>query len=459
MSEEKKNRVGVVAKEVETFIQQSTNLTSTDFALYMGLLWFENKDSHECFPSIKTLSRTTKLNQKTINKSIKKLVAMGLITYEKGMKGRSNIYTVLQDGKKLNYDPDLTLTQNRVSVTTECGGEGDPKTVVSEGQKRLTKDKLKDKGKDKNRKVAEGGATHHLPPTNKKQEIHNDKNGLPVYQSSEGNSSASSKESNSVNVKSNPEGKMKSSSYEEVNRVYQGSEGKSSPPSKEENNTGVKTSSDNTPTLFSEYENCYRKTWAAKIPARSCTDNFTKHKSKWTPKIEELNEVLTAENIPLKDYFNWAINHAIKKQKDDPVFRIQFGTLISEYFYRDFFASEDYEKIQQKQNRLAAQQRILNEYYNRLKALYRKTNDPRYAVTVGDYDTSKITLYEFRKAVEEYEREFKQLEDELRSMASERDREESTTKYFDAVKQYQNGKMRFGKFKALVTGKELAASA
>lgn len=61
-----------------------------DALVYAYLRSYMNKNTKECYPSLKTLSKDTELNQRTIVKSLESLVSQELITVRRN--GRQNIY-------------------------------------------------------------------------------------------------------------------------------------------------------------------------------------------------------------------------------------------------------------------------------------------------------------------------------------------------------------------------------
>ena len=80
----------------------SLELNSAEISIYTYLLYLENRKTHQCWPSYKTISKAVDLSPKTVKKYVGKLVDKGLIITEnttvitkKGIKRNGSLrYTI-----------------------------------------------------------------------------------------------------------------------------------------------------------------------------------------------------------------------------------------------------------------------------------------------------------------------------------------------------------------------------
>lgn len=80
----------------------SLKLNSAEISIYTYLLYIEDRKTHQCWPSYKTIGKAVKLSPKTVKKYVAKLVDKGLISTEnttvitkKGVKRNGSLrYTI-----------------------------------------------------------------------------------------------------------------------------------------------------------------------------------------------------------------------------------------------------------------------------------------------------------------------------------------------------------------------------
>lgn len=80
----------------------SLELNSAEISIYIYLLYIENRKTHQCWPSYKTISKAVDLSPKTVKKYVAELVDKGLISTEnttvitkKGVKRNGSLrYTI-----------------------------------------------------------------------------------------------------------------------------------------------------------------------------------------------------------------------------------------------------------------------------------------------------------------------------------------------------------------------------
>lgn len=80
----------------------SLKLNSAEISIYTYLLYIENRKTHQCWPSYKTIGKAVDLSPKTVKKYVGKLVDKGLISTEnttvidcKGIKRNGSLrYTI-----------------------------------------------------------------------------------------------------------------------------------------------------------------------------------------------------------------------------------------------------------------------------------------------------------------------------------------------------------------------------
>ena len=73
----------------------SLKLNSAEISIYTYLLYIENRKTHQCWPSYKTIGKAVKLSNKTVKKYVAELVDKGLISTE-------NTTVTNKDGQKQN---------------------------------------------------------------------------------------------------------------------------------------------------------------------------------------------------------------------------------------------------------------------------------------------------------------------------------------------------------------------
>ena len=70
-------------------------LNSAEISIYAYLLYLENRQTHQCWPSYKTIGKAVDLSPKTVKKYVGELVDKGLIATE-------NTSIITRDGMKRN---------------------------------------------------------------------------------------------------------------------------------------------------------------------------------------------------------------------------------------------------------------------------------------------------------------------------------------------------------------------
>ena len=70
-------------------------LNSAEISIYAYLLYLENRQTHQCWPSYKTIGKAVDLSPKTVKKYVSELVDKGLIATE-------NTSIITRDGMKRN---------------------------------------------------------------------------------------------------------------------------------------------------------------------------------------------------------------------------------------------------------------------------------------------------------------------------------------------------------------------
>lgn len=95
----------------------SLKLNSAEISIYAYLLYLENRKTHQCWPSYKTISKAVDLSPKTVKKYVAELVDKGLISTEnttvitkKGIKRNGNLcYTIrpIQEAVELYHQRQL----------------------------------------------------------------------------------------------------------------------------------------------------------------------------------------------------------------------------------------------------------------------------------------------------------------------------------------------------------------
>lgn len=113
----------------------SLELNSAEISIYTYLLYIENRKTHQCWPSYKTIGKAVDLSPKTVKKYVAELVDKGLISTEnttvitkKGVKRNGSLrYTIrpIQEAVELYHQRQLcqaeldTARWNARKTTTE----------------------------------------------------------------------------------------------------------------------------------------------------------------------------------------------------------------------------------------------------------------------------------------------------------------------------------------------------
>lgn len=95
----------------------SLGLTTAEISIYTYLLYIEDRKTHQCWPSYKTIGKAVKLSNKTVKKYVAELVDKGLISTEnttvitkKGVKHNGSLrYTIrpIQEAVELYHQRQL----------------------------------------------------------------------------------------------------------------------------------------------------------------------------------------------------------------------------------------------------------------------------------------------------------------------------------------------------------------
>ena len=95
----------------------SLGLTTAEISIYTYLLYIEDRKTHQCWPSYKTIGKAVKLSNKTVKKYVAELVDKGLISTEnttvitkKGIKHNGSLrYTIrpIQEAVELYHQRQL----------------------------------------------------------------------------------------------------------------------------------------------------------------------------------------------------------------------------------------------------------------------------------------------------------------------------------------------------------------
>lgn len=111
----------------------SLKLNSAEISIYTYLLYIEDRKTHQCWPSYKTIGKAVKLSPKTVKKYVAKLVDKGLISTEntavitkKGVKRNGSLrYTIrpIQEAVELYHQQQLRqLKQDTARWNAERAG-------------------------------------------------------------------------------------------------------------------------------------------------------------------------------------------------------------------------------------------------------------------------------------------------------------------------------------------------
>ncbi len=87
----------------------SLGLTTAEISIYTYLLYIEDRKTHQCWPSYKTISKAVKLSNKTVKKYVAELVDKGLISTE-------NTTITTKDGRKWNGSLRYTIRPIKEAV-------------------------------------------------------------------------------------------------------------------------------------------------------------------------------------------------------------------------------------------------------------------------------------------------------------------------------------------------------
>ena len=95
----------------------SLKLNSAEISIYTYLLYIEDRRTHQCWPSYKTIGKAVKLSNKTVKKYVAELVDKGLISTEnttvitkKGVKRNGSLrYTIrpIQEAVELYHQQQM----------------------------------------------------------------------------------------------------------------------------------------------------------------------------------------------------------------------------------------------------------------------------------------------------------------------------------------------------------------
>lgn len=107
----------------------SLELNSAEISIYAYLLYCEDRKTHQCWPSYKTISKAVNLSLKTVKKYVTELVDKGLIYTENttvitknGMKRNGNLlYTMLPAGEVVEAHHQRRLHQLELETALAKG--------------------------------------------------------------------------------------------------------------------------------------------------------------------------------------------------------------------------------------------------------------------------------------------------------------------------------------------------
>ena len=77
----------------------SYGLVPHDLVVYLYLCCCQNKDTHTCWPSCKTIAKNVNVSQSTVVRTVKNLMERSLIKItprKQGKRQTSNLYTILE---------------------------------------------------------------------------------------------------------------------------------------------------------------------------------------------------------------------------------------------------------------------------------------------------------------------------------------------------------------------------
>lgn len=85
----------------------SLGLTTAEISIYTYLLFLENRKTHQCWPSYKTIGKAVDLSPKTVKKYVGELVDKGLISTEnttittkKGVKRNGSLRYIIRPSRR-----------------------------------------------------------------------------------------------------------------------------------------------------------------------------------------------------------------------------------------------------------------------------------------------------------------------------------------------------------------------
>ena len=87
----------------------SLGLTTTEISIYTYLLYIEDRKTHQCWPSYKTIGKAVKLSNKTVKMYLAKLVDKGIISTE-------NTTVITKKGIKRNGSRRYTIRPIKEAV-------------------------------------------------------------------------------------------------------------------------------------------------------------------------------------------------------------------------------------------------------------------------------------------------------------------------------------------------------
>ena len=88
-------------KMIPDTLTKDARVTVSDLAVYVALLQFKNNKTGKAFPSVATITKFSRVSEKTVRKSLKHLVELGYISVQQQFKQgtsvhTSNLYTFLE---------------------------------------------------------------------------------------------------------------------------------------------------------------------------------------------------------------------------------------------------------------------------------------------------------------------------------------------------------------------------
>ena len=115
----------------------SLKLNSAEISIYTYLLYIEDRKTHQCWPSYKTIGKAVELSPKTVKKYVAELLDKGLISTEnttvttkKGVKRNGSLrYTIrpIQEAVELYHQRQLRQLELDTARWKAQRGEGEKK--------------------------------------------------------------------------------------------------------------------------------------------------------------------------------------------------------------------------------------------------------------------------------------------------------------------------------------------